>query len=246
MIQSLYWLVPLFLGVAVACTLVARSITTPLSAFTKALRRLAEGEIATAIPELGRRDEIGQKAAAAGVFRDSMVKEQALAADQLAERGKREERAHWMEDLTRSFDQSAGTLLQQVDGAAAGMREACRAMSETAVEAAEQAGSAADAAQVAAANVQTVAAATEELSASIGEIGGQVTRSAEIAGQAVSEAERTDRQIRGLAGRRRRSARSCGSFPPPRSRRICWRSTRPSRRRGRAHRAAVSPWWPPR
>ncbi|MCJ2084483.1 cache domain-containing protein [Methylobacterium sp. E-005] len=200
MIQSLYWLVPLFLAIAGAGILVARSITRPLSAFTKALRRLAEGEIATAIPGLGRRDEIGQMAAAAGVFRDSMVKEQALAADQLAERAKREERARRMEDLTRSFDQSASALLQQVDGAAAGMREACRAMSETAVEAAEQAGSAADAAQEAAANVQTVAAATEELSASISEIGGQVTKSAEIAGQAVSEAERTDRQIRGLAG----------------------------------------------
>ncbi|WP_245338002.1 hypothetical protein [Methylobacterium radiotolerans] len=48
--------------------------------------------------------------------------------------------------------------------------------------------------------MQTVAAATEELSASIGEIGGQVTKSAAIAGQAVTEAERTDRQIRGLAG----------------------------------------------
>ena len=111
---------PLFLGVAVAGILGRRSITTPLSAFTKALGRLAEGGIATAIPGLGRRDEIGHMAAAAGVFRDSMVK--------------------------------------------------------------EQAGSAADAAQEAAANVQTVAAATEELSASIGEIGGQVTKSAEIAG----------------------------------------------------------------
>ncbi|MWV25441.1 HAMP domain-containing protein [Methylobacterium sp. 2A] len=200
MIQSLYWLVPLFLGIAAAGILVVRSITTPLSALTKAMRRLAEGEIATAIPGLGRRDEIGQLAAAAGVFRDSMAKERTLAAGQLAERAEREARAHRMEDLTRSFDHTASALLQQVDGAAAGMREACRAMSETAVEAAQRAGSAADAAQEAAANVQTVAAATEELSASIGEIGGQVTKSAEIAEQAVSEAERTDRQIRGLAG----------------------------------------------
>ena len=199
LIQTLLWLVPLCLGIAVAGTLVARSITTPLSAFTKALRRLAEGEIAIAIPGIGRPDEIGQMAAAAGVFRDSMIQAQTLSADRRTEQARREERARWMEDMTRSFDASASDLLQKVDGAAAGMREACRAMSETASAAARQTGSAADAAQQASTNVQTVAAATEELSASIAEIGDQVSKSAEIAIQAVGEAERTDRQIQGLA-----------------------------------------------
>ncbi|MCJ2143430.1 methyl-accepting chemotaxis protein [Methylobacterium sp. E-066] len=199
LIQTLLWLVPLCLGIVVAGVLVARSITKPLSAFTAALRRLAGGELATAIPGAGRRDEIGLMAAAAGVFRDSMIQAQTLSADQHAEQARREERARWIEDITRSFDQSASDLLQKVDKAAAGMREACRAMSETASAAARQTGSAADAAQQASANVQTVAAATEELSASIAEIGDQVSKSAEIAIQAVKEAERTDRQIQGLA-----------------------------------------------
>ncbi|WP_091715360.1 methyl-accepting chemotaxis protein [Methylobacterium phyllostachyos] len=199
-LTALAWLIPLVIVIGVSGYLLARSITRPLGAFTAALRRLASGEMAVAIPGLGRHDEIGQMADAAGVFRDGMIQAQALSAEQQAEHARRQERARWMEDTTRGFDEAAGQLLARVDNAAAGMREACRAMSETTVEAAQQAGLAADAAQQAAANVQTVAAATEELSASIGEIGGQVARSAEIAGQAVGEAERTDRQIRGLAG----------------------------------------------
>jgi methyl-accepting chemotaxis protein len=200
MLDSLLWLVPICLAIVTVGILLVRSITKPLAAFTAALRRLAGGDLTLTIPGIGRHDEIGRMAAAAGIFRDSMLKEQALIADRLSEQAKREERARWMEDLTRSFDQSAGTLLQQVDSAASGMQQACRAMSDTAAETAKQAGSAAHSVQQASANVQTVAAATEELTASIAEIGGQAIKSAEIAGQAVSEAERTDHQIRGLAG----------------------------------------------
>ncbi|WP_091777067.1 cache domain-containing protein [Methylobacterium sp. UNC378MF] len=200
MVTTLLWLTPLAIGIGVVGFLLARSITRPLSAFTSALHRLAGGEMGVDIPGRGRRDEIGQMAEAAGVFRDSMIQAQTLSSEQLAEQERRQERARWMEAVTRSFDAEASELLAQVDGAASGMREACRAMSATAAEAAQQAGSAAGAAQQAATNVQTVAAATEELSVSIGEISGQVTKSAEIARQAVTEAERTDRQIRGLAG----------------------------------------------
>jgi methyl-accepting chemotaxis protein len=196
---TLAWLVPFCLVVVAGGILLVRSITKPLAAFTAALHSLAGGDMTVAIPGIGRHDEIGRMAAAAGVFRDSMLKAQALAADQLAEQAARQERARWMEDLTRSFDQGASTLLKDVDEAAAGMREACRSMAATAVETAAQAGSAAQSAQQASANVQTVAAATEELTASIAEIGSQAVRSAEIAGRAVTEAERTDRQIQGLA-----------------------------------------------
>ncbi len=199
-VTTLLWLTPLAVGIGLVGFLLARSITRPLSAFTAALRRLADGATDVAIPGLGRRDEIGHMAEAAGVFRDSMIQARTLSIEQRAEQERRQERAQWMQAVTRSFDTEASQLLAQVDTAAAGMREACRAMADTAAQASRQAGSAAGAAQQAAANVQTVAAATEELSASIGEIGGQVTKSAAIAGQAVTEAERTDRQIRGLAG----------------------------------------------
>lgn len=166
MVTTLLWLIPLAIGIGLVGFLLARSITRPLSAFTAALRRLAGGATDVAIPGLGRRDEIGQMAEAAGVFRDSMIEARTLSTEQRAEQERRQERAQWMEAVTRSFDTEASQLLARVDTAAAGMREACRAMADTAAQASRQAGSAAGAAQQAAANVQTVAAATEELSAS--------------------------------------------------------------------------------
>ncbi|MGH1574072.1 cache domain-containing protein [Methylobacterium sp. P31] len=198
-LTTLLWAIPLALMAVAGGFLFVRSLTKPLAAFTEALRRLARGEIGTAIPGIGRRDEIGHMAEAAGVFRDSMIQAQTLSAEQRDAQEKRAERARWIEELTRDFDRSASELLMEVDSAAAGMREACQMMSETATATASQADSAARSAQQASANVQTVAAATEELTASIAEIGNQVIKSAEIASQAVTEAERTDRQIQGLA-----------------------------------------------
>ena len=199
LVSTLFWLVPLGLGIAAAGFLLVRSITAPLAAFTAALRRLAAGEIATAIPGVGRRDEIGQMAEAAGVFRDSMIQAQTLSEEQRAQHVQREERATRREELTRDFDASAGALLMEVDAAASGMQEACRTMTEIAAATARQTGSAAQSAHQASTNVQTVAAATEQLTASIAEIGSQVVKSAAIASQAATEAQRTDRQIQGLA-----------------------------------------------
>lgn len=54
------------------------------------------------------------------------------------------------------------------------------------------------AADQASVNVQTVASAAEQLTASIGEIGRQAARSAEVAGQGVSEAGRTGTTVAGL------------------------------------------------
>ncbi|MGY2052730.1 methyl-accepting chemotaxis protein [Methylobacterium sp. JK268] len=199
LLETLLWTIPLLLAVVTGGLMTARSITGPLATFTAALRQLAGGTMGVAIPGLGRRDEIGEMAQAAQVFRDGMVQAQALSAEQLAEQARRGERARWIEEMTRSFDHSAGALLASVSSSAVGMRTTCLTMAESAAEAAQRAGSAASAAQQASANVQTVAAATEELTASIAEIGTQVAKSTAIVGEAVAEADRTDHQIQGLA-----------------------------------------------
>jgi methyl-accepting chemotaxis protein len=51
--------------------LVRRRVTAPIGAMTQAMGRIAEGELATAIPGAGRTDEIGEMAKAALVFRDA-------------------------------------------------------------------------------------------------------------------------------------------------------------------------------
>ena len=61
-------LITILLGV-LAAWLIGRSVVPPLNAITRTLTRLSRGESETEIPGLNRRDEIGQMAAAAEVFR---------------------------------------------------------------------------------------------------------------------------------------------------------------------------------
>ncbi|WP_426955447.1 HAMP domain-containing methyl-accepting chemotaxis protein [Muricoccus radiodurans] len=53
--------------------LLTRAIAAPLAAMTEAMRRLAAGDHAVAVPGVGRRDEVGQMADAVQVFKDAAV-----------------------------------------------------------------------------------------------------------------------------------------------------------------------------
>ncbi|KSB88316.1 chemotaxis protein [Caulobacter vibrioides] len=53
--------------------LLARSIAAPVDAMTTAMRRLAGGDNAVAVPALGRRDEIGSMAQAVLTFKDAAI-----------------------------------------------------------------------------------------------------------------------------------------------------------------------------
>ncbi|WP_372394925.1 HAMP domain-containing methyl-accepting chemotaxis protein [Azospirillum sp. HJ39] len=181
----------------VAGLLVAKyRVSGPIHAMTEAMRRLAERDMAVAIPGLGRGDEIGGMAAAVTVFRDSMITADRLAAEQERERAAKERRAAQLETLMHDFDAKAMNIVETVASAATQMQGTADAMSGTAAQAGAQATAVAAASEQASANVQTVASATEELSASILEIGRQVAASTRISGEAVAQAERTDATMR--------------------------------------------------
>jgi two-component system, LuxR family, sensor kinase FixL len=57
---------------AVSLWVVHRRIVGPIRAITTAMTRLAEGDMAVAVPHLGRRDEIGDMAASLQTFRDKL------------------------------------------------------------------------------------------------------------------------------------------------------------------------------
>jgi methyl-accepting chemotaxis protein len=70
----------LLLGAAVAVIaaaamawLLSRAIAAPVSAMTSAMNRLAGGDNAVAVPAVGRRDEVGQMAAAVVAFKDAAL-----------------------------------------------------------------------------------------------------------------------------------------------------------------------------
>ncbi|PGH56891.1 chemotaxis protein [Azospirillum palustre] len=184
---------------AVAGLIVAkRRVSDPIREMTEAMRRLADRDMAVAIPGLGRADEIGGMAATVTVFRDSMLTADRLAAEQAREQAAKEARAARLEALMRDFDAKAMHIVETVASAATEMQGTAGAMSTTASHASAQATAVAAASEQASVNVQTVASATEELSASILEIGRQIAASTRISGEAVTQAERTNSTMRTL------------------------------------------------
>ncbi len=176
-----------------------RGISRPLAAMTGAMRRLAQRDTAASIPGVGRRDEIGDMAAAVQVFRDTMIEGDRLAAEQAAERTGKEQRAATMAELVRGFETRASGMAGQLSSAATQLEATARSMTDTANATGGQAAAAASAAEQASAGAQTVAASAEELATSIAEISRQVAQSSAMTGRAVSEARRTDTIVRALA-----------------------------------------------
>ncbi len=192
----------LVLGLLIATAAVlmtGRSIVRPLTAMTEAMNRLASGDYATAIPAVGRRDEVGVMAKAVLVFKDGMVAAREAAERERAEQAARESRASAIEDLTGRFDRDAGEVLGSVSSAALQMQATAGQLSANAEQTTRQSTAVAAASEQASANVQTVATATEELAASVQEISRQVAQSASIAGEAVAQAGKVDESMRGLA-----------------------------------------------
>ena len=178
---------------------VSRRVARPLLAMTTAMRRLAGGDSSIEVPALSRTDEIGEMARSVQVFRDNAIKAEAVAADQEAERRKKEGRQQAIDSLTSGFDLGATAVLETVASSIAEMRATAARMSAVATENTSKSSAVAAAAHDTSVNVQTVAAATEELSASVAEIGRQVTHSAGIAAKAIEEASQTNADVQSLA-----------------------------------------------
>ncbi|NLH81509.1 MAG: HAMP domain-containing protein [Phyllobacteriaceae bacterium] len=180
--------------------LLGRIIARPIVAATDAMRRIAAGDTTTAVPGLGRRDEIGVMAETLQVFERTLAETERMRAEQAArdERALGERRAA-MREMADDFERAVGDVVHSVVAASTRLQGAAQTMSATAEEVSAQSGSVAAAAEEASVNVETVASAAEELTSSIGEIKRQVDDSAREANLASSEAERTTRQVEALA-----------------------------------------------
>jgi len=177
---------------------IGRGISRPVKQLADAMGRLTEGDKSVEVPVVGT-DEVAQMANAFGVFKASMIKAEELAAKELEAQHQRAERARQIELLTDKFDQDVTVVLKAVSAATTEMQATASSMTATAEETARQATAVANASEEASTNVTTVSVATEELTASIHEISRQVQQSAQVAGRAVADADRTNVQVKGLA-----------------------------------------------
>src|SRR5579883_3407084 len=193
-LQAILAGIAVLLGGALAF-LIGRSIARPVAAMTAAMKKLAGGDKAVAIPAQENRDEIGEMAKAVDVFKQNMIRADALAAEQQAEEARKET----VDGHIAAFDRSVREALSTLASAATEMRATATGMSATAEKTQRQAGSVAAASEQTSANVQTVAASAEEMSSSIAEISRQVTQASRIAGEAVTDAQRTNATVNTLA-----------------------------------------------
>jgi len=166
----------------------------PLRGMVGAMGRLADGDLKTKVPTLGRGDEIGDMANAVQVFKDNAVRADRMAEEQKREQESKEKRRVALETLAKSFEANVADMLDKVTISSDAMESTAKAM----LSIAKQTNTQSAAAEQASTNVQTVASAAEELSGSIAEIGRQVAQSSKIASRAVKDAESTNDKIQGL------------------------------------------------
>ena len=184
---------------AALIVMVRRRVCTPIVDLTATMTRLAGGDVSGEIAGTERGDEIGAMAVAVGVFKDSMIEAERLAAEKAAESDGKMRRAQVLDELTRVFEAKVTELVGGLSSASSVMEDTAQSMSSTATLTNRQAAIVAAASEQTSANVQTVASATEELASSISEIGRQVAQSTEIAARAVDNARRTGDSARSLA-----------------------------------------------
>jgi methyl-accepting chemotaxis protein len=183
----------------VASTLLARLISRPIVAMTGAMRRLADGDLATDIPATDRKDEVGQMAQAMLVFKANAEQARSLQAAAEQEQSLKARRQAAMDQCTKQFGASAAGVMASLARSAETMRATAAEMSEAAHQTRASAARAAEGATTSTTNLGAVSAAAEEMSSSIAEISQQVARATRAVAEAVERATTTDAKVGGMA-----------------------------------------------
>mgnify|MGYP001765669677 CR=1 FL=1 len=177
-----------------------RTITAPIRALAEVMRVMSTGDIEAAIPDTEKKDEIGDMARAAAVFRDAMRERARLEHEEVAAAEKRLQRQKLVDELIHDFDGTVQRILVGVDGQIGRMLETAEGLTMLAADAEGRGGVVAGAAQETSSTVATVASATEELSASIEEINRQIGSARDVVGRAGAVAGATRHEMHELAG----------------------------------------------
>ncbi|MBK5961771.1 hypothetical protein CCR97_26710 [Rhodoplanes elegans] len=188
----------LTLGLAL---LLNRGIVGPLRALTAGMRRLADGDFDVKLPGLGRRDEIGEVAAAVEAFKLKAVEKAHVDAEReehartalLAEQNRK------IEAAITAFRDAIEGVVTAVSDSAGEMRTNAQTIDGVAAQASGRASAATGASEQAAHSVQTVAAAAEEMSASVAEIARQIAQATAVVTAADAKTGRSVAEIESLA-----------------------------------------------
>lgn len=175
-------------------------VAKPIRDLVVMLQRLAGGDYNVEITGTERRDEVGDVAKAALVFKDNGLAKIRMQEEQKqAELRAVAERKADMSRLANEFQSAVGNIIESVASSSTELEAAASSLTKTAETTQQLSTMVATASEEASANVQSVATASEELAASVNEISRQVQQSSTIADQAVKQAEKTDARIAELS-----------------------------------------------
>ncbi|PTM60925.1 methyl-accepting chemotaxis protein [Phreatobacter oligotrophus] len=175
-------------------------IATPIRALSGQLEDLAKGRFDIAIAGTERRDEVGDIARSAEVFKANGLEAERLRREQAEAEARAEaDKRALIERLASDFESAVGSVVQSVSTSAEQLKSAATSLSSTAAESGSQSNAVAAASEQSSGNIQTVASATEELAASVREIASQVAHSAQMSSTAVQGADASAAQVQELA-----------------------------------------------
>jgi methyl-accepting chemotaxis protein len=190
----------IILGVGLGFFVGQYGVAKPIRDLVVMLQRLAGGDYNVEITGTERRDEIGDVAKAALVFKDNGLAKIRMQEEQKqAELRAVSERKADMNRLANDFQSAVGNIIESVASSSTELEAAANSLTKTAETTQQLSTMVATASEEASANVQSVATASEELAASVNEISRQVQQSSTIADQAVKQAEKTDARIAELS-----------------------------------------------
>jgi methyl-accepting chemotaxis protein len=171
-------------------------VAKPIRAIVALLQQLAAGKFDVEVHGTERRDEVGDVAQAAVVFKDNGLAKIRMEVEQKeAETRAASQRRKDMLQLADGFEAAIGEIVETVSSASTELEASASSLTGTADRSQELATTVAAASEEASANVNSVASATEELTSSVNEISRQVQESARMASEAVGQARKTNDRV---------------------------------------------------
>ncbi|MBR0897999.1 HAMP domain-containing protein [Bradyrhizobium tropiciagri] len=171
-------------------------VAKPIRAVVELLQQLANGQYDTPVGGTDRRDEVGDVAKTALVFKDNGLAKVRMEHEQkeMEARAAAQRRTDMLQ-LADGFERAVGEIVETVASASNELEASATTLTSTAERSQSLATTVASASEEASTNVQSVASATEELSSSVNEISRQVQESARMASDAVGQARATNDRV---------------------------------------------------
>lgn len=185
----------LLLSFLLSIYLARTNISLPINAIVHVLKELAQNNFDVTVSGASRRDEIGDIARAAAIFKDQGIESLRLREEQEKAKARAQEDLKSMQNkLAQEFEASVKNIVVKVATAAARFEDTANDLVATMSHTTQTASLSASGATETSANVQFVASAVNDLTASIREISSQLNSSNTMIHDSVSKIELIDRQ----------------------------------------------------